>query len=83
MQGVEENANGEKLDDLDDESLNHLYNESTSLNKLKYQLRCVNDQIINSDINNTDVNYEINEQFYKFEGLDFSFYHFGMYISLV
>lgn len=61
---------------MDDESLNHLYNESTSLNKLKYQLRCVNDQIINSDINNTDVNYEINEQFYKFKGLDFSFLSF-------
>ena len=74
--GVEKNADGKKLDDLKDEELEHLYNENTSLNKLKYHLHCVNDQIISSDFIESNVNYEINEQFDKFKELNFSFLSF-------
>lgn len=74
--GVEKNADGKKLDDLKDEELEHLYNENTSLNKLRYHLHCVNDQIISSDFIESNVNYEINEQFDKFKELDFSFLSF-------
>lgn len=74
--GVKKNADGKKLDDLKDEELEHLYNEITSLNKLRYHLHCVNDQIISSDFIESNVNSEINEQFNKIKKLDFSFLSF-------
>ena len=66
-----------QLEDLDSEELDNLYNKST-LNKLNYNLHYANDEIINSDFISSD--FGIKEKFEELKKLDFSFYHFGMYI---